>query len=89
MVMTYDGTCEVCGNLEACHAEISAASLVQSAASGCQACSILKNGVFNFVGDFEQVDRLQLVVDVSLSVYVLGKQKEHLGVIEFYTLPGM
>ncbi|OAL19364.1 hypothetical protein AYO22_09908 [Fonsecaea multimorphosa] len=85
--MALAGTCEVCGNLGACHTEVSAAALVQSAASGCPACSILKDGVFNLVEDFEQIDKLQLVVDLSLFVYLLGKQRERLGVLEFYTLP--
>ena len=88
MIMALDGTCEVCGNLDACHTEISAAALVQSAAGGCRACSILKDGVFNLVEDFEQIAKLQLVVDMSLFVYLLGEQKEQLGVVEFYTLPG-
>ena len=81
-------SCPICRELEDCNLEIPAASLTQSAESGCQLCSILKDGVCKFVEDFDQVEKLQLVVDMSLFVYIVGKNGEKLPVVEFYTLPG-
>jgi len=81
--------CEVCKDLELFDDEIFIESLLQSAANGCQSCAMLKDGVSNFVEDFKQVNRLQLVLDISLFIYALGTNSETVGVFEFYTLPGM
>ena len=82
-------SCETCGNLETSDLEIFPVSLIASAEKGCNACVLLQNGFSAHVPELQTVEKLQLVVDGSLFVYVRGKEDELLRVIEFYTLEGM
>ena len=82
-------SCETCGSLETSDLEIIPVSLIASAAKGCNTCLLLQNGISAHVPEFETAEKLQLVVDGSLFVYVCGKEDELLRVIEFYTLEGM
>ena len=82
-------SCETCGNFETSDLEIIPVSLVASAAKGCNACALLQNGISAHVAEFETAEKLQLIVDGSLFIYVRGQQGKLLQVIEFYTLEGM
>lgn len=111
-------TCESCKDLKPFNQEIHFTALIEAAAGGCRSCLLLKEGAAAFIEDFELVDRLRLVVDLSLFVHVLGRTPEcleepesrskatddgqqcdvsdagenlleELGIIEFYTIPGM
>ena len=86
--MAQGDICNVCSSLETFDDTICAATLVQSAGNGCQACSLLENGISKFVDSFDDVDELRLVVDISLFVSVIWKQEKPPMVIEFYTPPG-
>jgi hypothetical protein len=51
---------------------------------------MIKDGVWKTCNQTDQIGKLRLVVDMSLFVYLEGKDKGHtpLGCLEFYTLPG-
>jgi hypothetical protein len=75
--------CGVCQGLDAYHLVISADSLLKSAANGCESCYILKEGIGYFTESFD--GSFELLVDSSLYVAVLNKDKKKLAWIEFYT----
>lgn len=83
-----DPLCMVCENLELRQTSISPDSLCVSAAAGCDLCSIICDGIRNFKASFEDVHRLEFLVDFSLYVYIIDKKKKVEKVIEFYTEAG-
>ena len=86
--MGSDELCPVCGDLVAFESEFSWDELCQKVADGCISCSLLQDGVSHFIENVDVVEKLHLVLDMSLFVYVerTGRQTD---VYEFYTLPGM
>lgn len=81
-------SCSICLDLSTCDEEIPWSALVQGVAGGCQSCSLIRDGIVNVIDEQIPIDKLQLVLDVSLFVYVLGKEAKLLFVLEFYTLQG-
>lgn len=82
--------CLVCQNLEKCNLIISPQNLGRESNNVCASCTILKRGICAFIDDFEQVNEFQLVIDSSLFIHAVEKEKEKksLGTIEFYTVDG-
>jgi len=85
--MGLDERCPVCGDLETCDSEFTWDDLRRKAADGCTSCSLLKDGVSHFIEDSDAIEKLWLVLDMSLFVYV-EKAGPQTNVCEFYTLPG-
>lgn len=80
--------CTVCQGLKVQHHSIPPDSLFTSSTAGCEACSILYSGIRNFRSTFDGIVALELLVDLSLHVYIIGEKERVESVIEFYTEPG-
>jgi hypothetical protein len=81
--ISNSATCNSCKDLKPLSQEISFTDLTRSAAAGCNSCQLVQNGVKSFEQQFEVIDRLRLVVDLSLYVSVLGRKSKELGDSEY------
>jgi hypothetical protein len=77
--------CDACRDLDTYHLIITADSLSKSATGGCEACSVLDQGLSHFLDHFEADTSLELLVDYSLFVFAKIKYHETLSTVEFYT----
>jgi hypothetical protein len=65
--------CSSCQDLKPLTQDIYLTDLTKSAEEGCKSCQLLQNCINAFIFDSEVVYKLQLFVDLSLFVRVLGK----------------
>jgi hypothetical protein len=80
--------CEVCRDLDVFDLSISPGALLMSAENGGRACSILQKGINSVQESVCDVETLELVIDYSLYVVAMGKDKTRLATVEFYTHDG-
>ncbi len=64
---------------------IPADSLLKGVANHCEACSIIEKGILHFTKSFDAIATFQLLVDCSLYITLIDKDKKRLATIEFYT----